>query len=146
MSIRRLTPKGSARDFVERQIAMRRAALIEEYRMVGEEALTIARTQHRYTRQTGNLTSSTGYCILDDGRIVERSGFEVVKSGKDGAEEGRKFLQKLIDENSKGLVFIMVAGMPYAQYVEAMDKDVLDSAEVFSKKKIRQVLKKLKIG
>ena len=145
MSVKRLTPKGHAKAFVDKHMALKRAAIIETYRMVGEEALTIARTQHRYERQTGNLTSSIGYCILDNGKVLAMSKFEVVSNGKDGAEEGRKFLRKLIMENSKGLVFIMVAGMRYAGYVEAMSLDVLESAEMLSKKMLPKLCKALKL-
>ena len=112
---------------------------------VGEEALKQARTGHRYKDQTGNLTSSIGYCILDEGRIVFESSFDTVLNGKQGSEDGRKFLQKLISQNSKGLVFIMVAGMPYAQYVEAMNLDVLDSAETLAKEMIPKIMKGLKL-
>lgn len=145
MSVKRLTPKGHAKAFVDKQMALKRAAIIEAYRMVGEEALTIARTQHKYHRQTGNLTSSIGYCILDNGKVLSMSKFEVVGNGKKGSEEGRKFLRKLIRENSKGLVFIMVAGMSYASYVEAMSLDVLESAELLAKRMLPKMCKALKL-
>lgn len=145
MTFRRITPKGHAKEFVNKQMAMKRQAIINNYMYVGEQALGVARTQHKYKRQTGNLTSSIGYCILDDGKVVVMSSFEVVKDGKKGAEEGRKFLKKLTRENSKGLVFIMVAGMNYASYVEAMSLDVLESAELLAKRMLPQMCKALKL-
>ena len=145
MSVKRLTPKGHADAFVDKQMSRKRAAIIELYKMVGEEALTIARTRHKYTRQTGNLTSSIGYCIIDDGKVIVESSFEVVGGGKKGAEEGRKFLRKLISENSDGIKFIMVAGMNYASFVEAMSLDVLESSEMFLKNKLPKMLKAIKI-
>lgn len=145
MTFRRITPKGHAREFVGKQMAMRKQAIINNYMYVGEAALAIARTQHKYKRRTGNLTSSIGYCILDDGKVVSISKFDVVANGKKGAEEGRKFLKQLIKENSKGLVFIMVAGMPYAKYVEAMSLDVLESAEMLSKRMLPSLCKELKL-
>jgi hypothetical protein len=36
-----------------------------------------ARTHHKYKDQTGNLTSSIGYCILDNGRVIRQSTFEI---------------------------------------------------------------------
>lgn len=145
MSVKRLTPKGHADAFVDKQMSRKRAAIIELYRMLGEEALTIARTRHKYTRQSGNLTSSIGYCIVDNGKVLEMSSFDVVVNGKKGAEEGRKFLKKLISENSDGIKFIMVAGMNYASYVEAMSLDVLESAEMFFKNKLPKALKAIRI-
>lgn len=120
-------------------------AIINNLVYVGESALTQARNGHRYTDQTGNLTSSIGYAIVVNGRVFKKSAFEVVKDGKQGASAGNKFLQKLISQHSKGIVFIMVAGMPYAQYVEAMSLDVLDSAEVMAKKMLPQIFKALKL-
>lgn len=145
MSVKRLTPKGHAKEFVDNQMALKRQVIINNYMYVGEAALEVARTQHKYHRQTGNLTSSIGYCILDNGKVLAMSKFEVVGNGKKGAEEGRKFLRKLISENSKGLVFIMVAGMSYANYVEAMSLDVLESAEMLSKKMLPRLCKALKL-
>ena len=40
---------------------------------------------------------------------------------------------------------IMVAGMEYAAYVEAMSLDVLDSAEQAAKRLIPQIVKQLKL-
>ena len=145
MSVKRLTPKGHAKAFVDKHMALKRQVIINNYIDVGEAALEVARTKHRYSRQTGNLTSSTGYCILDNGKVLVMSTFEVVDNGKKGAEEGRKFLRKLISENSKGLVFIMVAGMSYANYVEAMNLNVLESAEMLSKKMLPKLCKALKL-
>lgn len=37
----------------------------------------------------------------------------------------------------------MVAGMPYAQYVEAMSLDVLDTSEQMAQRKIKDMLDRL---
>ena len=82
----------------------------------------------RYTDQTGNLTSSIGYVVLWNGRVVRQSDFSPVQGngkkrsgagGLSGTKKGREFLQKLISENSEGLVLIVVAGMPYAALISA---------------------------
>ena len=39
--------------------------------------------------------------------------------------------------------FVMVAGMPYAQYVEAMSLNVLDSSERMAEQKIKDMLQKM---
>lgn len=145
MTIKRLTPKGLVKRFIENHIAMQRQAIINNYLYVGEEALRVARTQHKYKRRTGNLASSIGYCILQEGKVIRMSDFEIILNGSKGAAEGRKFLNSLIKENSKGLVFIMVAGMNYAGYVEAMSLDVLESAEQLTKRLLPDLFKTLKL-
>ena len=126
-------------------MALQRQAIINNFMYVGEEALKIARTQHKYKRRTGNLTSSVGYCILEDGKVITMSDFSVVRNGGEGAKKGKDLLRKLISQHSKGLVFIMVAGMNYASYVEAMSLDVLESAELFAKSVLPNICKELKL-
>lgn len=60
-----------------------------------------------------------------------------------GAKEGNDFMSKLISENSKGIVLIVVAGMNYARYVEKMGLNVLDSSEMLAKKLVPRMLKDL---
>lgn len=111
---------------------------------VGLECVREARTKRRYTDQTGNLRSSTGYCILYNGVIVHQSGFEAVKTtAAQGAASGKKLMNNLIAQNSTGIVLIVVAGMNYAAYVEAKGLNVLDSSEIMAKKLIRKTLKRL---
>lgn len=147
MPTRQVTPKSELDAYIARRIQMVKAALIESLAFVGEEALRHARSSNRrrYEDQTGNLTSSIGYCILDNGRAVLSSDFASILNGREGSGEGRKYLNKLISENSSGIVFIMVAGMPYAQYVEAMNLDVLESTEMLVKRMVPEILKKLKL-
>lgn len=145
MPIKRITPKGAAKAYLDKQLAMWQQTIINNLVYVGESALKQAREGHRYKDQTGNLTSSIGYAIVVDGKVFKRSRFEVVNNGREGAANGSQFLQRIIARNSKGIVFIMVAGMPYAQYVEAMSLDVLDSAEVMAKKMLPNIFKALKL-
>lgn len=145
MPIKRITPKGAAKAYLDKQLAMWQQTIINNLVYVGESALKQAREGHRYKDQTGNLTSSIGYAIVVGGKVFKRSRFEVVNNGREGAANGSQFLQRIIARNSKGIVFIMVAGMPYAQYVEAMNLDVLDSAEVMAKKMLPNIFKALKL-
>ena len=52
-------------------------------------------------------------------------------------------MSKLISENPKGIVLIVVAGMNYARYVEKMGLNVLDSSEMLAKKLVPRMLKDL---
>ena len=66
------------REFLNRKLELIKASMIESLVYVGESALRTAREGHKYKDQTGNLTSSIGYCILDEGRIVFESSFDTV--------------------------------------------------------------------
>lgn len=145
MPIKRLSPRNALGNYLERKANELRRVLLNNLIYVGEQAVKEARQRGRYQDRTGNLRSSIGYCILDDGKPVKLDGFEVVKDGRQGAEQGRKFIESLMSEHSTGLVLIVVAGMEYAQYVEAMNLNVLDSAEQMAQRLVPELLKALKL-
>lgn len=133
---------------MNRMLELRKKALIGQLFYIGEECLTQARSGHKYLNQTGNLCSSIGYCILDDGKIISEGEWKAVAGGKGDGTEGQKqgvaFLHDLASkQTTKGIVFLMVAGMPYAQYVEAMSLDVLDTSEQMAQRKIKDMLNRL---
>lgn len=145
MAIKRITTDAEITQYLEKRIDELRGKIIEAFSYVGEQAVNEARQNHRYKDQTGNLTSSIGYCVLDNGNVVLESSFEVVKEGKQGSQDGRNFLHKLMAEHPTGIALIVVAGMEYAAYVEAKNLNVLDSAEQLAEKLLPQVLKSLKL-
>lgn len=122
-----------------------REACLNNLMYVGEQAVNEARQRGRYKDQTGNLRSSIGYCVLEDGKVIKESSFDTVKNGAQGSLKGRAFLQRLISEHPSGLVLIVVAGMEYAAYVEAKNLNVLDSAEQLAERLLPQLLKSLKL-
>lgn len=133
---------------MNRMLELRKKALIGQLFYIGEECLTQARSGHKYLNQTGNLCSSISYCILDNGKIISEGEWKAVAGGKGDGEEGKKqgvaFLHDLAaKQTTKGIVFLMVAGMPYAQYVEAMSLDVLDTSEQMAQRKIKDMLNRL---
>lgn len=133
---------------MNRMLELRKKALIGQLFYIGEECLTQARSGHKYLNQTGNLCSSIGYCILDNGKIISEGEWKAVAGGKGDGEEGKKqgvaFLHDLAaKQTTRGIVFLMVAGMPYAQYVEAMSLDVLDTSEQMAQRKIKDMLNRL---
>ena len=96
--------------------------------------------------QSGNLRSSVGYVIGVNGKIVQYSSFNQVKQGSEGVKEGKELAEELAKKYSKGYALIVVAGMNYAELVEAMDnKVVLASAELFARKELPNMMKKLKV-
>lgn len=95
--------------------------------------------------QSGNLRSSIGYVIVRDGKIVAYSEFTQVKQGSDGVKEGKELAKELAKKYTSGYALIVVAGMNYAELVEAMEsKNVLASAELFARQEIPKMMAKLK--
>ena len=109
----------------------------------GESCINEARTGGTYRDQTGNLRSSIGYVIVNNGETVQISSFEQVKSGGEGSTGGESFAKLLAGKNSKGLVLIVVAGMNYAKYVAAKGFNVLDSSEDLAGRLVPQLMKQL---
>ncbi len=144
MPIRRTSPQGQFKDYLEKRIRFRIAALIQMFNYVGLECVREARMKRKYIDRTGNLRSSTGYCVLYNGSVVHQSGFEAVKpTAIEGVKEGKKLLNELMNSHSVGIVLIVVAGMDYACYVEAKGLNVLDTSEIKAKKLVKKTLKKL---
>lgn len=136
------------RERINDAIERRKAALIAQLFYIGEECLANARANHLYLNQTGNLCSSIGYCVIVDGQIVHEGEWRETAGlqgdGKDGMQKGMEYLHQLATEQpTEGITFLMVAGMPYAQYVEAMSLDVLDTSEQMAKAKIKSMIDRL---
>lgn len=94
---------------------------------------------------SGNLRSSIGYIIVHNGKIIKYSGFNQVKQGSDGIKEGKELATELAKQYTSGYALIVVAGMNYAELVEAMDsKVVLASAELFARNELPNMMTKLK--
>lgn len=95
--------------------------------------------------QSGNLRSSIGYVISHNGRILAYSEFNQVKQGNEGPKEGKELAQEIAKKYTSGYVLVVVAGMNYAEHVEAMDnKNVLASAELFARAELPKMMAKLK--
>lgn len=107
---------------------------------MGEELTKYAREQHNYTDQTGNLTNSTGYAVVRNGKIINYGG--EIKSG-DGAAEGLKIAQKIAANTSSSFSLLIVAGMNYAAYVEAKGYNVILPAELKAKADLPAYMQKL---
>lgn len=94
--------------------------------------------------RSGNLRSSIGYVIVCNGRVLKESGFKQVQQGSAGIKQGRELAIELASKYSGGYALIVVAGMNYADKVEAMDnKVVLSSAELYAKQELPGLMEKL---
>lgn len=103
---------------------------------LGEEC--IARIRNRgasesWIDHTGNLRSSIGYAVYDHGLNYMMSNFSVVLDGSEGAGKGRELVAELARKFTNTYALVVVAGMDYAAYVEAIkNKDVLESTKLWA--------------
>lgn len=115
---------------------------------LGEQCVMKARDrsgEESWFDQSGNLRSSIGYVIACNGKIVQYSSFNQVKQGSEGIRVGKELAEELVMNYSNDYVLIVVAGMNYAELVEAMDnKDVLSSTELWVHKELPNMMAKLK--
>nr|DAP71725.1 MAG TPA: hypothetical protein [Caudoviricetes sp.] len=135
------------RAMINERIERKKQTLFVRLFYIAEECLNNARESHKYKVQTGNLTSSINYCIIDNGEIVKAGEWKATpgtENGKQGMEKGMEYLRQMADAQPQdGITFLMVAGMPYAKYVEAMSLDVLETSEDMAARKIKAMIHKL---
>lgn len=119
---------------------------------LGEECVARIRTRSNHESwidRTGNLRSSIGYAIFDYGQEVISSAFDAVAApegdGRSGSARGQEYIRELANRYSDTYALVVVAGMDYAEYVEAIEsKDVLASTEVWAKQKVDSYLEDAK--
>lgn len=89
------------------------------FNYIGQTFINEARDGGNYKDRTGNLRSSIGYAVINNGNI-ENSKFY-------GEQKGTSSAMTLINEvmNTQGIELIVTAGMEYAKYVEAKGYNVL---------------------
>ena len=113
---------------------------------LGEEAISKVRDrsgEESWFDHSGNLRSSVGYAVVDHGRKQIESAFKQVLDGTEGASKGRQLIDSLVSKYSSTYALIVVAGMDYAEKVEALDnKDVLASTELWAKSLIDSYMAK----
>lgn len=142
------TPIEEIEAYVEEELQKRIESVIESFEYIGEKCIKVARDKVQpipkdFKDQSGNLRSSVGYAILDDGELVqEPTVVSIVKDGKDGAKRAKEYIGKLQKEYNDGLVLIVVAGMDYAAYVQAKGYDVLVSADMKMEEMVERMVAK----
>ena len=146
-----VTPSSHINKFISEQIKDVRELQLEAFDIAGEIAVKNQTLAHKYKNQTGNLSSSIGFLVLDDGRVYSRGGFEKTPSadgeaidGAQGIKDGKEFIESLSNQYPNGQVLIVVAGMEYAVHVEKMGLDALTTAELIAEKTVNKLLKVIK--
>ncbi|MDH6308038.1 hypothetical protein M2451_002557 [Dysgonomonas sp. PFB1-18] len=107
---------------------------------LGESLVKYAKEQHNYTDQSGNLTNSMGYVIVQNSTPIHFGG---LNQPGEGADAGLKVAMKLAAETPSSFSLIIVAGMNYAAYVEAKGYNVILPAELKAKAEFPAAMSKL---
>lgn len=126
-------------------MAAAKKAYILRLQQAGEMFVSLARNSGAYTDQTGNLRSSVGYIIGDNGRLID-DNFHASPKGDQfgkGIAEGRRLAIENI--SPKGLCLIGVAGMDYAAAVEARGKDVISGSSLQVEQWLKTALSNLNL-
>lgn len=148
MGIKLVTSESAIHDAFIQEIDRVNRLTLRALSYLGEKCVIEARDrspEESWIDRTGNLRSSIGYIIVSEGRIIKYSDFAVVKNGSDGPEAGKTLAEEIAKKYHSGYVLVVVAGMNYAEYVEAMDnKVVLVSAELFARQQLPSMMQKLK--
>ena len=139
--IKMVTPIQEIDKKIEIQIKRAEKAILKKLSYIGESALIEARSSGDYMDQTGNLRSSVGYVILNNGNVVSMSSFDSVRAtATNGKSKGLEAINSLRPEYSNGYVLLVVAGMDYAVYVEALGRNVLSSSKLMAEIMSRTLL------
>lgn len=148
MGIRMTTKLSEVHDTLMREAERVERLTIRALSKLGEQCVTKIRDRagdKSWYDQTGNLRSSVGYVIAHNKNIIQYSTFNHVKQGSEGVKTGKDLAKELAKRYSNNYVLIVVAGMNYAEFVEAMDnKDVLASTELWAREQVPLMLEKLK--
>ena len=148
MGIRMTTKLSEVHDMLMREAERVERLTIRALSKLGEQCVTKIRDRagdKSWYDQTGNLRSSVGYVIAHNKNIIQYSSFNQVKQGSEGVKTGKDLAEELAKRYSNNYVLIVVAGMNYAEFVEAMDnKDVLASTELWAREQVPLMLEKLK--
>lgn len=146
MPIRQLTPMSEIEKYTKQQLERLRLVVVRNLAYIGEKCVNAARSTDSYKDQTGNLRSSIGYVIVEDGNIINMSDFTASDKGTDrvtGQKTGKSYIKELAAKFPRGYCLIVVAGMNYACYVSAKGFDVLDGSELLADSLVSKMLKEL---
>lgn len=142
---------GDIRNYLQKELQKSIHQVIASLQRVGEQVVNEIRTEHisDWEDQTGNLRSSIGYIISVDGEPYNMSGFEQIDGPDRGTErdpgynqeDPKEYARSLCKLHPKGIALIVVAGMEYASYVEAMEnKTVLAQGEIEARKLVNEMI------
>ena len=143
-----VTPMSAIDNYLRQATNILKTEITMALAKLGEECVAKARdrsAEESWIDQTGNLRSSIGYAVYDHAVKQVESAFNVVMKGKQGPSEGRKMIDEAARQYSDVFALVVVAGMNYAEWVEAKkNKDVLESTRIWAEKVCIERLNKAK--
>ena len=114
--------------------------------VIGFDCVNEARSTYDYTDQTGNLTSSMGCAVLNNGQKTYEDT-KLSERGTDrhsGLNAANQMIDRLLSEYQSGIVMVVFAAMPYATDVENRHKKiVLSTASLLCDRLCEEELLKL---
>ena len=142
----RMTTSASALDaFLQRAARKIQENVLNALSKLGDESVVRIRNrsaEESWIDHTGNLRSSIGFAVYEQGSKYMESAFSQVRSGTDGSVKGKKMINDLAKEYSRVYALVVVAGMEYAGEVEALEsKDVLASTKIWATSIVEQRVK-----
>lgn len=143
MGIEQRTPQAAINAYLEQVGEIMMQEIDNALMKLGEECVLRIRDRgpESWIDQTGNLRSSIGYAVYDHAEEVVTSAFPVVREGSEGARIGAEYVRSLAQKYANTYALVVVAGMSYAEYVEAIkEKDVLASTKLWAEKQINSKL------
>lgn len=146
-------PNGIAND-IEAKLRAKAGAIHDELvQLLIEEATEIVGSiktpvssggYRSYQDQTGNLTSSVGFAVVEDGNIIYEYGFDKTSATAIvGDEEGKAYAQQLAALDTSGLYVVVCAGMNYAKWVEIRGLGGMTAGEQGLRERVRTRLQQL---
>ena len=114
--------------------------LYETLKILVDKARAKTRAENGFGNITWNLRASIGGVIVKDHRIVHRY-FPPIPLGVEGNLKGIGYAEEialLLDDGD--LMLIMVAGMEYARYVEARERDVISGSSLYFDQEFKRLL------
>ena len=111
---------------------------------LGEQCVNKIRdrsAEESWMDQTGNLRSSIAYAVFENGEKKIQGAFVNFNNAVEGIPSAKSLIKKLASEYSDAYALVVVAGMSYAEFVEALDsKDVLASTRMWAEAKVDRML------
>lgn len=147
MGIRCTTAKSAIDNFFRKAMKILHDEIFEAFAKLGEECVIKAKDRpesESWYDHTSNLRNSIGYAVYEYGKNLIGSAFEPVSGGRgaQGYVESKKMVDELANKYADTYALVVVAGMSYAEYVEACEnKDVLASTEIWARSQVDRRLK-----
>lgn len=143
MGIKRTTSEKAVLGALLATAEAQRKLVLTDLGYIGESAVRHARQNHSYKDQTGNLTSSIGYVVYEDDKPIQMSQFERVvgtdtNTQQNGSEVGRQFAEQVAKVAKQKHKLVIVAGMEYAEAVQAKGYEVLQGAIILAKNLLKR--------